>query len=313
MIGALLGVKALRPFVSPRAMLYCSSSSLFSFFIVAFAMFGTWNIFFGESIRIGTPLDSTPVVLEPFAAGVDLSYTATCVIDASNAQDGYVMVAYMGASDSAKLQIACHCNQSVYTYNLPYSTEHLAFPFSSGSGIYTVTIFEPDPQLGEDMHNPVLSKVIEVALFDELSPFLYPNHLVWFTPDTQAIEGSAGIFANARSERHVVVDAYNFVLNNIEIDLEMANDETKSGSHSRNIDVIVEEGKGTCLEYAVLLTALLRSQQVPAKLVFGDTPGGYHAWVSAYIRGFGWVLLDPANEASTSLKRQLIYKEDLVF
>ncbi|MBQ1472846.1 MAG: transglutaminase domain-containing protein, partial [Lachnospiraceae bacterium] len=73
--------------------------------------------------------------------------------------------------------------------------------------------------------------------------------------------------------------------------------------------------KGICFDYASLMSALLRSQQVPTKLVVGYSGTAYHAWISVYISEIGWVdniiefdgsnwsLMDPtlaANKANSS-------------
>ena len=37
------------------------------------------------------------------------------------------------------------------------------------------------------------------------------------------------------------------------------------------------------------MTAMLRSQNIPTKLVVGYTGSIYHAWVSVYLENIGWV------------------------
>lgn len=62
---------------------------------------------------------------------------------------------------------------------------------------------------------------------------------------------------------------------------------------------VAEEAVGDCTEHAVLLAALLRDQQIPARiaagLVYLDTAGGpamgYHMWNLAFVDG-GWIALD---------------------
>lgn len=41
--------------------------------------------------------------------------------------------------------------------------------------------------------------------------------------------------------------------------------------------------------YAAVMTAMLRSQDIPTKLVVGYTGDVYHAWVDVYIKEMGWV------------------------
>jgi len=37
------------------------------------------------------------------------------------------------------------------------------------------------------------------------------------------------------------------------------------------------------------MTAMLRSQDVPCKLVVGYAGEAYHAWINVYVEGEGWV------------------------
>ena len=70
--------------------------------------------------------------------------------------------------------------------------------------------------------------------------------------------------------------------------------------------------KGICFDYASLMTALLRSQGIPTKLMVGYSGTVYHAWISVYLEETGWVdnviqfngtswsLMDPTLAASNS-------------
>ncbi len=70
---------------------------------------------------------------------------------------------------------------------------------------------------------------------------------------------------------------------------------------------LFEQKRGYCEHFASALAVMLRSQGVPARFVTGYLPGEYnplsgfysiknsdaHAWVEAYIPGFGWHAVDP--------------------
>ncbi|SFE52817.1 Transglutaminase-like enzyme, putative cysteine protease [Paenibacillus algorifonticola] len=70
-----------------------------------------------------------------------------------------------------------------------------------------------------------------------------------------------------------------------------------------------ERRRGVCQDFAHLMIACCRSQQVPARYVsgyhfVGDLQGGTadfeqasHAWVEAYVPSLGWCSFDPTNEA----------------
>ena len=52
---------------------------------------------------------------------------------------------------------------------------------------------------------------------------------------------------------------------------------------------MLESGKGICFDYAAVMAAMLRSQNIPCKLVVGFAGKVYHAWINVYIEGVGWV------------------------
>ena len=78
------------------------------------------------------------------------------------------------------------------------------------------------------------------------------------------------------------------------------------------MDETLATGKGICLDYSALMTAMLRSQQIPTRMEIGYAGTAYHAWLSSYIDGVGWVnglihfdgtdwsLMDPTFAASNS-------------
>jgi len=55
------------------------------------------------------------------------------------------------------------------------------------------------------------------------------------------------------------------------------------------LDTVLADKKGICFDYASLMTAMLRSQGVPCKLVIGYAGSAYHAWISVWSETDGWV------------------------
>ena len=53
--------------------------------------------------------------------------------------------------------------------------------------------------------------------------------------------------------------------------------------------LFLAQKKGICFDYAALMTAMLRSQDIPTKLVVGYTGSLYHAWINVFLEGQGWV------------------------
>lgn len=75
------------------------------------------------------------------------------------------------------------------------------------------------------------------------------------------------------------------------------------------IDEIVELKAGVCQDFAHLMTEMLRILHIPARYVSGYIcpsgttmrgEGATHAWVEAYIPGYGWLGVDPTNNCYAS-------------
>ena len=84
-----------------------------------------------------------------------------------------------------------------------------------------------------------------------------------------------------------VAAIYDYVVKNISYDDWKA--ETVRNGYIPDIDEVFRTGKGICFDYAALMTAMLRSQLVPAKLIVGYTGGAYHAWINVWNDEDGWV------------------------
>lgn len=79
-------------------------------------------------------------------------------------------------------------------------------------------------------------------------------------------------------------------------------DEAKKEYTLPNLDDIYENKKAICFDYAAIVTAMLRAQHIPTKLLTGTIDDGYHAWIEVYDEDDGyssgeWKTMDPTYEA----------------
>jgi hypothetical protein len=263
-----------------------------------------------ESPKTGTR-DNTPVCLVPSADGTLETHNDVASIDYSNSSNGYIGVKYSGTCPKVKLRIT-GSDQVVYTYDLT-DTDYEFFPLTSGDGDYTVTIYE---NISGNDYSTCLFENISVTLTDELGPSLYPNQYVNFTASSKAVAKAAELAEGASSDLDVVSAVYDYITENITYDYDMASDPPTG--YVSDIDEVLESGTGICLDYAALMAAMLRSQQIPTRLEVGYAKDAYHAWISVYIADVGWLngivefdgntwtLVDPtfgATSADSSLKK----------
>lgn len=251
--------------------------------------------------------DNTPECLVPVADGIDETHNDYASIDYSHADEGYIMACYTGPSPKVKMQIIGP-DAITYTYDL-VSNDYEAFPLSAGDGSYEITILE---NVSGTSYAVCLAADTRVTLKNEFGPYLYPNQYCSFTSSSKAVAKAAELAETADTDLDVITNVYNYIISNISYDYEKA--ETVPSGYTADVDEVLDSGTGICLDYAAVMTSMLRSQRIPTRLEVGYAGDVYHAWISTYITDVGWVngivqfdgkdwvLMDPTFAANTSEK-----------
>lgn len=253
-----------------------------------------------------------PVIRTPSADGAAVYANEAAAIDASHADAGYIMVSYTGSNAKVKMQITLP-DATVYTYDLHGGWE--VFPLTGGSGSYKVVVLE---NAYANQYTTALSQTVDATMADEFGPYLYPSQYVWYTADSAVVPLSRQLAEGADTDLDVITSVYNYVTQNIAYDNDQAQN-TTSG-YLPDVDDVIARKKGICFDYAALMAALLRLQNIPTRLEIGYSGSAYHAWISAYTKEQGWVsgiiqfdgstwtLMDPtlgANNDNESVKKYI--------
>jgi len=220
----------------------------------------------------------------PSAPGIKVEQNDKALIDFSNMRDGYVMAKSVEEADRQVRLILTIPDGTEYTYRLTPGGGFDIFPLSGGNGEYLVRIFE---QVEGTKYGLVLSVTIEVVMDDEFAPFLRPNQFVNFNRDSEVVRRAAKLTSDVDGLMERIAVIYNFVISNIEYDTVLA--ETVQSGYLPDLDLVLERGLGICFDYAAVMTAMLRSQGIPTKLVIGFTGEAYHAWISVFSEETGWI------------------------
>lgn len=238
-----------------------------------------------ERISVQAAYRNIPVLksLVPLAGGTVTYGNEKATIDASNASQGYVMVKYNGNGAKIKVQVI-KSGKETYTYDLNARDAYEVFPFSEGNGSYVVKVFE---NVSGSQYMQIASANMDVSLSNQFLPFLYPNQYVNFSDSSQAVAVAKTLAASASDQIGIVRNVYDYVTDNITYDYAKA--ASVQSGYLPDIDHVLSVRTGICFDYAALMTAMLRSQNIPTKLVVGYTGSVYHAWVSVYLDNIGWV------------------------
>jgi len=229
-----------------------------------------------------------PEILLPVASGAAVEENEQAIIDYSNSRDGYIMVRYTENSDVLIKLLIIGPDGVQYQYKLEPAGDFVAFPLSSGNGSYEIGVFM---QVDADRYAMVLSTTIDVTLTDEFAPFLRPNQFVNFNQDSEAVRKAAELTARTDVFMEKVAAIYQFIITNIDYDTEFANtvQQGNAPNYVPDIDRVLSRKMGICFDYASLMTAMLRSQGIPTKLVIGYAGEIRHAWISVYSKEEGWL------------------------
>lgn len=258
-------------------------------------------------------IKATSAILEPVASGVVVLSNEKAVIDASNVKDGYIMAASKGKTDKKlKLRITGP-NKTVYTYNLNQEGNYETFPLSDGEGTYTVAVYE---NISGNKYATAYSTAITVMLTDEFAPYLRANQYVNYTADSDVVKKAAELVQGKTTDIEKIAAVYHYTVTNLTYDKEKA--KTVQSGYLPNVDTVLAEQKGICFDYAALMTAMLRSQGIPTRLVVGYAGDVYHAWINTFIPEKGWVegviyfdgetwkLMDPTFASTAKQSKQIM-------
>lgn len=222
------------------------------------------------------------VVPEPAASGIREKRGKDAVIDYSHTEDGYVMVRYTATTEK-RLKVQVKGPGTTYTYNLTPG-EWEVFPLSDGNGTYQVVVFR---NVKGASYAKLLSLSCTVTLQDEFAPFIRPNQYVNYSADSAVVAKAAQLTAELTDPLEKVEKVYDFVVTTLSYDRDKA--ATVKSGYLPVLDKVLEEEKGICFDYAALMTAMLRSQNIPCKLVVGYAGTVYHAWISVWTQEAGWI------------------------
>jgi len=249
----------------------------------------------------------------PNASGTNVKKNSKAEIDASNIQDGYVMVKYLDKTTKALRVIVKGPSGAAYTYVLGAEGAYEVFPLSDGNGTYQIGVYE---NVEGNKYSTAHSATVDVKLKDEFAPFLRPNQYVNYRNDSETVKKAGELTKDSKTLMDKITAIYIYVVKNITYDKELA--ATVQSGYLPNVDTVLKKGKGICFDYAAVMAAMLRSQNIPTKLVIGYTGTVYHAWISTYsvetgwvdnviyFDGTTWILMDPTFASSGNQSKEVM-------
>lgn len=212
------------------------------------------------------------------------------LIDMENLDAGYLKARYTGECEKATIAFTKESGRGIA---MELTDEWLNYTFTLGSGTYKVWLYEFD----EEGRKTIRYKTkVSVELENEYDMFRYSNCYV--DAENTTVQAMAkAIKENSESDMERIMKVEKFVSDWFTYDEIKKNEivENDTKIYLVDMDQLFQSRKGVCYDYAVMATALLRAQDIPARMVFGFTGNvQYHAWVEAFLEDTKeWIRIDP--------------------
>lgn len=164
------------------------------------------------------------------------------------------------------------------------------------NGEYTVTVFK---NIQGTRYSQVMKKQITVSdlsVFVAWAPNVNPLTSKLFLEDEDVKAVISGKNPKA---------VFDFVRSHLTYDKDFDGQK----GYVPNLDDVWTDKSGICYDYAAAVAIMLRTENIPCKIVVGYANGTYHAWNEVQING-EWIFLDSCwNEYETSKYTRIVTNE----
>lgn len=220
------------------------------------------------------------------------------VVDASQADQGYVHVKHKESKKRLKLRISK--GNDTYTYDLNQDGEFETFPLQLGSGKYKISVYQ---QVKGSQYSSVSSLSVSAKLEDEMLPFLYPSQYCWYDADSPVVAQSEALCAQIDGVQGKVDAVEAYVTGRFMYDYMKAFNIGSVTTYLPDVNDVFEKKTGICFDLAAVVCCMLRAQGIPTQLVIGYADAAYHAWNRVYVEG-RWQLIDTTSKITGVRVRQ---------
>lgn len=185
-----------------------------------------------------------------------------------------------------KSKLVIEKNNKRYTYNL--YDDFQSFPLQLGNGDYKISIFE---NIYENKYRQKHMKNITLNIDNNNLIFLNSIQNIDWEENSDYISKAKELVNGITDNKLKVEKIYKYIINNYDYDFNKLN--SLKYDYLPDLNIIYDLQKGICYDYSSLFASMLRSLNIPTKLVtgYGDNIKGYHAWNEVLINDT-WVIID---------------------
>ena len=207
---------------------------------------------------------------------------------------------------TSKLLLLVEKDGKRYTYPVVDSDIN-QFPLQMGNGTYTVRLME---NITGTKYKELTRTTASIDLEEDRNVYLNSIQDIEWNENQAAIKKAKELTVGLKSDEAKVKAIYNYITKNFVYDYQKA--KTVTSGYFPSVDSTFTNKSGICYDYSSLFAAMLRSVNVPTKLVKGYssvTKDIYHAWNEVYVNG-EWKVIDTTVDAPSvqSERATVMYK-----
>jgi transglutaminase-like putative cysteine protease len=222
---------------------------------------------------------------------------AAIVYDFDQAETGVVRVKLDDSYETNAIKImVAREGENPEFYDYDRFAEFEAYGITAGEGTYQIGIYQ---NTTGNSYRSLSMKTVVVDEVDPLAPYLASVQSIRWEAEDEAAELALVLTEGIESDWAKVQAVHQYIIENITYDYDKAK-VVQSGYLPNNVATL-ENGNGICYDYSSLMASMLRSLNIPTKLVMGysNTKDVYHAWNEVYdAEREEWILVDSTFDAS---------------
>lgn len=240
-------------------------------------------------------------------------------MDTSSIDDGIISITYTGYSKDALVKITKikdalgNSIKDIIDYNYIINRDSKeTFSLTCGNGEYRIGIYE---NIDDNRYRRIYEEDFRSTNISIDNIFTSSTFYVNYANAGEEFNKLLKLFQNScMTKEEYIKTAYNWVSKNIDYDNKLANKINRSeiSVYRPDISRIVKEKNGICLDSSCIYAALLRANNIPARIVFGYANDVYHAWVEVYMDG-KWHLYDTTFSNDSSNTKNILYTINYIY
>lgn len=253
-------------------------------------------------------------------------------IDTTTASEGYIILENL---DERAYNLGVYISTNVINQqgNTSYfiwisdskGKSSIKVPLTYGVTEYNITVvtsmtYEPT---GTECNSKKAELTFTPTTVSETGPFLFSAGEVIYDENMMFIKKAKEIAATCSNDFEKVEKMQAWLTSYMTYKQE---EDTIKGIYKCDLEKIYNRKTGVCYDYSVVLAAMLRSQGIPCKVVFGEYNSKGHAWIEVYIdceakhsadnvylEGKKWCRVEPTLSGANGAKELINESKDYVW